>query len=628
MLDEMTAHDARMDELEAEVETATGTAYAAADAANAAAAAANTAADTANTAAANADAKAAAANTAAGAANTAAANADAKAAAANTAAGTANTAAANADAKAAAANTAAGAANTAATNADAKAAAANTAAGAANTAAANADAVINSLIDEDTGKISMTYIPGMLVHRWGVQVPASSLAACTRLYEAEGMVANAHLGSYNGALVNDFNDVFLMKGREKRINYDIVNKVILAEEGDADFAIDGTNGDVFVRQLAHWRKRERLSDGSEIRAFADGALEGYEYVPERLIPCFLASAADSGSAANDGNGTMKSIAGAFTIPLTEVSLQNFLTKAQNTGCILMDAKTWADQADMMLIEFASRDMQTKIGKGISEHSYAGYAIQNTGTGINYVIVTNAEAANFTSYSTVTINTTSAGGHDIAWCRKITAITDMGDGTSKIEFDGAAVTVAAGYYVRASKNFMGQSESILLGSGYIGTNGKAAVRYRGVEDVYGHVFQGLLGVLKLGTHPPVYYAADDPANYAMAVGSGYREIGRCLIDTEGYVKTVLFNDTAQRETSIICDDIGAGSTTYWCDYCWRNSQPATEEPTRLRVPFAGGGWNGGTYCGPWSVIWSYAPSNANWHCGARLLVIPPWGERGA
>ena len=56
------------------------------------------------------------------------------------------------------------------------------------------------------------------------------------------------------------------------------------------------------------------------------------------------------------------------MPLTEVSLQNFQTKATNTGCSILDVTHASDLADMMLIEFANRNMQTAIGNGISSHN--------------------------------------------------------------------------------------------------------------------------------------------------------------------------------------------------------------------------------------------------------------------
>lgn len=483
-----------------------------------------------------------------------------------------------------------------------------------------------AVVLDENGLIAPAYIPGLLVHRWGVLVPADSSAVCTRLYEAEGMVANAHKGSFNQNLRNDFDDVFLMAGMKDTIGYDIEKKKVIASSTDGTLARDGSSGDIFKRKPAHYRMRKKLADGSEIRAFADGPLPGYEYVPEVLYPVYLASAYDSTAESNNGTGKLRSVRG--TVPLTEVSLQNFQTKATNTGCSILDVTHASDLADMMLIEFANRNMQTAIGNGISSHNYTGYPVQNTGSA-NYVVLTNAQAANFNKeYCTVTISKTSSGAHDLAWCRKITAITDMGDGNSKIEFDGAAVTLVEGAYAKASKNLLGQADGILVGSGYIGTDGKSSVCYRGIQDVYGHVFQGLLGLLKLGTHPPKYYFCDDPTKYAMSVTADYREIGECNIDAEGYVKSVLYNETAPFATSLIADEVGASSATYWCDYVWRNAKPDAEESSRLRVPFLGGTWGDGSGGGPWFVSWSYAPSWSAWLYGARLLVTPPWGVRGA
>lgn len=499
------------------------------------------------------------------------------------------------------------------------------------------EAVVENLMDQTTGKIKLQYIPGLTVKRYGVLIPATSQAACERLYEAVGMVANAHHGSYDGTLRNDFDDVFLMKGREQRVNYDLATRRITAVEGDAAFKLDGSNGDVFVRQLPHWHKREILADGSEIRAIADGAIEGYEYVPERLIGCFKASAADADSKANDGSGKIRSVCGAHTVPLLEVSLGNFIAKAKNwgTGSLIMDAHTYADQADMMLIEFATRNMQTAIGKGVSEHSLNGYPVQNVGETANYVVLTMAQAAKFEegTFATITIHRNSDTGHSLAWNRRVTRVVTHDDGTNKrVYFDGEAVTLTEGCYARVTVNYAGGTEAILKGSGYIGSNGHASVKYRGVEDPYGNCFDNLGGMLKLGTHPPVFYLVDDPQNMSDVITEHYRPVMDYPdegLGATGYVKDMMFTPNAPMESSLVGLNTGGSETTYWCDYRYISTRPATASPAQLRSPRAGGRWNSAAYAGPWSVIWYYAPAYVAWPSGARLLAIPPWeGVRGS
>lgn len=533
------------------------------------------------------------------------------------------------------------AALSASTAAESKTAAAASAAKAAESAAQAEDAAQKALgiIDDEavardstwsSEKIEARIQSYRTIHQWGVEIPATSDPTCKRLYDAEGMTAAAHLGSYDPDLKNDFDDVFLMKARGERINYDIANRKILAIEGDSGFKLDGTNGDVFVRQIAHWHKREILPDGREIRAIADGPVQGYEYVPERLIPCYLASAADAGSENNDGTGTLRSVSGAR--PLTNVSLQNFYTKAQNTGCILMDMNTWADQADMMLIEFATRNIQAAIGNGFSSGTYT-----NTHTALvsesdtNRVVLTTAQANLYIIGQRISISG-AAYGTDIAKFRKVMSIEtyDADQGWSAISFDGDPVTITIGNYVTGNMLDCGGTNDIIIGSGYIGTNGEAQVKYRGVEDVYGNVFQGLLGVLKVGTHPPIYYYCDKPDYYGFEINDNWREIARRTDgDPEGYVKGTYGDMTAPLATSLIAETTtGASSATYWCDYYYRSAIPEVPEPSRVRVPFFGGSWLNGSACGPWSGRWTYAPSTSRWNSGARPLVIPPWGVRGA
>ena len=575
------------------------------------------------------------------AAQSASSAANSKAAATTSASQASESAQAAEQSKTAAATSASQAADSAEASAQSETAAAASAAEAAESAAQAEDAAQKALgiIDDEVVARDSTWSSEKIeariqryrtIHQWGVEIPATSEPECKRLYDAEGMTAAAHLGSYDPDLKNDFDDVFLMKARGERINYDIANRKILAIEGDSNFKLDGTNGDVFVRQIAHWHKREILSDGREIRAIADGPLPGYNYVPERLIPCYLTSAADAGSENNDGTGTLRSVSGAR--PLTSVSLQNFYTKAQNTGCILMDMNTWADQADMMLIEFATRNIQAAIGNGFSSGTYT-----NTHTALmaesdtNRVVLTTAQANTYVVGQRISIST-AAYGTDVARFRKLlsTTVVDEEQGWSALEFDGDPVTIAVGNYVTGNMMDCGGSNDIVIGSGYIGTNGKAQVKYRGVEDVYGNVFQGLLGVLKVGTHPPIYYYCDKPDYYGFEINDNWREIARRTDgDPEGYVKEVFGDMTAPLATSLIAKTTtGASSATYWCDYYYRTAIPEVPEPSRVCVPFFGGSWNGGSICGPWYGFWFYAPSSSFWFYGARPLVIPPWGVRGA
>lgn len=489
------------------------------------------------------------------------------------------------------------------------------------------DAVISTDSTWSSEKIETRIQSYRTTHQWGVEIPATSDPACKRLYDAEGMTAAAHLGSYDPSLVNDFDDVFLMKARAERINYDIANRKILAIEGDSGFKLDGTNGDVFVRQIAHWHKREILPDGREIRAIADGPVQGYEYVPERLIPCYLASAADAESEANNTAGTLRSISGAR--PLTQVSLQNFYEKAKATGCILMDMDTWADQADMMLIEFATRNIQAAIGNGFSSGTYTNtHTALVTESDTNRVVLTTAQANAYIVGQRISIST-GTYGTDIAKFRKLLsiAVIDEEQGWSALEFDGDPVTIAVGNYVTGNMQDCGGSNDIITGSGYIGVNGKSQVKYRGVEDVFGNVFQGLLGVLKVGTHPPIYYYCDNPNHYGFEVNEHWREIARRTDgDPEGYVKEVFGDMTAPLATSLIAKtNTGASSATYWCDYYYRTAAPDTPAPSQIRVPFFGGSWAYGSDCGPWCGDWLYAPSPSNWRYGARPLVIPPWSK---
>ena len=83
--------------------------------------------------------------------------------------------------------------------------------------------------------------------------------------------------------------------------------------------------------------------------------------------------------------------------------------------------------------------------------------------------------------------------------------------------------------------------------------------------------------------------------------------------EGYVKALIFGEFGE----IMPEEVGAGTTTYFCDYHYTNI-PTTEA---LRGVLFGGGANYGAAAGLASASSNYAPSSTNAHIGSRLCFIP-------
>ena len=109
-------------------------------------------------------------------------------------------------------------------------------------------------------------------HKYGIQWDKTN-SSCTRLYDAVGMTAAAHKGSYNANLVNDFDNVYPWSHR-KLCNVNIaeykrlyeagtdIEKSIVAWENDPDFSYAGANGAVMVYTPSFWMHTEETDNGA------------------------------------------------------------------------------------------------------------------------------------------------------------------------------------------------------------------------------------------------------------------------------------------------------------------------------------------------------------------------------
>ena len=113
----------------------------------------------------------------------------------------------------------------------------------------------------------------------------------------------------------------------------------------------------------------------------------------------------------------------------------------------------------------------------------------------------------------------------------------------------------------------------------GTDGKTAVQYRWIENLWGNVFQWVDGFNANGT---TAYACTDPSKYADDTLTGYTNIG--TLPDSGWIKDLTVTDNGL----LIPKTTGGSETTYIPDYMWSSS--------RWRVLYVGGDWSSGTSAG--------------------------------
>ncbi len=166
----------------------------------------------------------------------------------------------------------------------------------------------------------------------------------------------------------------------------------------------------------------------------------------------------------------------------------------------------------------------------------------------------------------------------------------------------------GYGVcNGSKVNSGQCDSLGMKSGTTNNDKKHAVIYRGVENIFGNIYQWLDGI-NIGSGPKSWickdrsqYASDKTASPYVQVS--YKEANGNYIQTMGYDPS---NPAIQRATAV------QNSDSKYCPDYFRSSSGC--------AVYVGGAWGVDLTCGLWFAGYG-ASSDTGTNIGGRLLFIP-------
>lgn len=146
----------------------------------------------------------------------------------------------------------------------------------------------------------------------------------------------------------------------------------------------------------------------------------------------------------------------------------------------------------------------------------------------------------------------------------------------------------------------------------GTDGKVDVVWRGIEGLWGNIWEWVDGVNFNGG---TYHVCNDQSKYADDTATGY--------DTLSFTGATSWNssyiskeglDTGNNPHVMLPSDAGSGSgTTYQCDSC--------SSSTGWRVFRHGGTWGNGSLAGLFAAFLNSASSDSSAPMGSRLLYIP-------
>lgn len=139
----------------------------------------------------------------------------------------------------------------------------------------------------------------------------------------------------------------------------------------------------------------------------------------------------------------------------------------------------------------------------------------------------------------------------------------------------------------------------------GTDGYTSIIYRGLEDIFGNIYQFLDG---LNIDNRVAYICYDPTKYAVNITSGdYTALGYTNSSSDGYIYKLGYD--ANNPLIALPTETGSIGNRIPDRY---NQAPATA------IVAVGGNWSSDTYAGLWYLSCIYTSSYTNTYLGARLL----------
>ncbi len=370
------------------------------------------------------------------------------------------------------------------------------------------------------------------------------------------------------------------------VNYYLhANDSTLRDNGAAA-TLDGSHGmvmteipDMYVRFEMEGNKRRCLMSEHELPGFIKWTkdyVSAYEATVERSVSK-LASVVNTTTGFRGGNnnsswdGTYRDLKGRAA---TSISLTNFRTYARNRGSSEWNCNTYQIQRKMFwlfAVEYANFNSQDTYNAELTTEGY-----KQGGLGAGVTTLSSSAWSAFNSY------------YPFVPCGYTNS---LGNKTGNVDF-----TMPEEY----------------------GTLTVQVPSYRGVENPFGHIWKwtdGCKCLIQADGDGGIseFYVCDDPDNFTSSGVTNYELRGN-IPRSNGYVKEVILGEYGE----IMTLSIGAGSTTYFCDYFY-TSIPSSGVSER-GVLFGGAAFYGSA-AGFVSANTPTAASGTAANVGSRLCFIP-------
>ncbi len=429
------------------------------------------------------------------------------------------------------------------------------------------------------------------------KVNDNTSSAWERIEDSVGLVAKA---TKNGEEVqNDFDNRYPWS-EIISYNYNVEEKKINAYYGDPTFKFDGSNGEVLTRIPEFYWKRE-IIDGYEYIYISDYAIAGFNKSEEFSVGRY--------DACIDEDGKLHSYSGYSPSTNKNITQHRDAAKLLSDEFCMIDYRYFMLQL-LYLVEYANYNSQSQLGNGIVSMRYTASdkAIIAGETTNTIVIATNDY---FKVGQQIAIGTT-VDGVSICKDRTITEIAEYSKDTTEgtaITFDGEPVNIAIGNIIHACAQKEGGCDSLGMKSGCLVNDSQHAVIYRGIENIFGNVFNWIDG---LNIQEYQAYICRNPEEYISdKFEAPYNKLGyvNCN-ERDMYIKKLGFDEKNPDIALPIEIGGGAGSSSGMCDF-YTSSEGN-------RVARVGGYFNSGAYAGLWYWVCNASSTTSYLGCGARLL----------
>lgn len=429
------------------------------------------------------------------------------------------------------------------------------------------------------------------------KVNDNTSSAWERIEDSVGLVAKA---TKNGEEVqNDFDNRYPWS-EIISYNYNVEEKKINAYYGDPTFKFDGSNGEVLTRIPEFYWKRE-IIDGYEYIYISDYAIAGFNKSEEFSVGRY--------DACIDEDGKLHSYSGYSPSTNKNITQHRDAAKLLSDEFCMIDYRYFMLQL-LYLVEYANYNSQSQLGNGIVSMRYTASdkAIIAGETTNTIVIATNDY---FKVGQQIAIGTT-VDGVSICKDRTITEIAEYSKDTTEgtaITFDGEPVNIAIGNIIHACAQKEGGCDSLGMKSGCLANDSQHAVIYRGIENIFGNVFNWIDG---LNIQEYQAYICRNPEEYTSDKFDGsYIKLGymNCQ-ERDMYIKKLGFDEKNPDIALPIEIGGGAGSSSGMCDFYYSSEGN--------RVARVGGSFDFGASTGLWCWYCSVSSASSSLSCGARLL----------